>query len=166
MYFPSGVLIMLYINKTLIEGEKIIAFERMHWIFWLSWFPIFFLISFSISFVYLLMSLFPNRGGAFISSIFLLGSFIGLLCYFIKYISVENVVTSERVFYKTGFITVDTDELRNKKIENIQIKQSILGRIIGYGDLEFKGVGGSSIIFRSIKNPISMKKTVEKFLFQ
>ena len=157
---------MPYVNKTLIEGEKIITFERMHWIFWLSFFPLLFLSSFSISFVYLLMSMLPSRGGAVISSIFLLGSFIGLLCYFIKYRSVENVVTSERVFYKTGFITVDTDELRNKKIENIQTKQSILGRIMGYGDLEFRGVGGSSIIFRLIKDPTSVKKKVEKFLFQ
>ena len=157
---------MPYVNKTLIEGEKVIIFERMHWVFWLSFFPLLFLSSFSISFVFLLMSILPSRGGFVISSVFLLGSFIGLLCYLIKYRSVENVVTSERVFYKTGFITVDTDELRNKKIENIQIKQSILGRIMGYGDLEFRGVGGSSIIFNLIKNPISVKKKVEKFLFQ
>ena len=157
---------MPYVEKTLIEGEKIIAFERVHWIFWLSLVPMVSFVSFIVSFVFLFMSLFPNRGGALISSIFLLLSVIGLLCYFIKYISVENVVTSERVFYKTGFIHVDTDELRNKKIENMQIKQSLMGRIIGYGDLEFRGIGGSSIIFRLIKDPIAVKKKVEKVIFQ
>ena len=157
---------MPYVDKTLIKGEKIIAFERIHWVFWLSPVPVISFIAFWASFVFLLMSLLPDRGGAVISCFFLLFSFIGLCCYFIKYISIENAVTSERVFHKTGFINVDTDELRNKRIENIQIKQSLLGRLIGYGDLEFKGVGGSSIIFKLIKNPVSVKKRVERVIFQ
>ena len=79
--------------------------------------------------------------------------------------STENVATNKRVIFKIGFIRSDTDELRNENIENIQIKQSIIGRILGYGDLEFRGTGGSPVVFKTIPDPISVKKEIEHVIY-
>ena len=74
-------------------------------------------------------------------------------------------MTNKRVVFKTGFIKTYTNELMNEKLENIQIKQSLLGKLLGYGDLKFIGAGGSPVVFKDINNPILVKKQIEDFLF-
>ena len=159
---------MSYIKKTLTAGENIIISKRIHWFYWISFMPFFLLFLSVSSFLFLLISIFITGDGkldAIIPLLIFLPSFFGLLCYFIKYISIENVVTNKRIIFKTGFIHADTDELRIERLENIQIKQSILGRIFRYGDLEFKGTGGSPVIFKFIADPISTKKQIESSLY-
>lgn len=158
---------MSYIKKTLTDGENIIISKKIHWFFWISFIPLFLLILCVGSCLFLLKFLFTGGGklDMIISLCIFVPSVIGVLCYFIKYISIENMVTNKRIIFKTGFIHVDTDELRIERLENIQIKQSILGRIFRYGDLEFKGTGGSPVVFKFIANPISTKKEIENSLF-
>ncbi|MDE0518799.1 MAG: PH domain-containing protein, partial [Bdellovibrionales bacterium] len=152
---------MSYIKKTLTAGENIIVSKRYHWVFW--FWPIIRLI---IPFLIIIWGTMAWNGGVFspfvmTMAILLAASFIVLLfILFIKHISTENVATNKRVIFKMGFIRSDTDELRNENIENIQIKQSIIGRIFGYGDLEFRGTGGSPVVFKTIPDPISVKKEI------
>ncbi len=154
---------MSYIKKTLTAGEVLIVSKKLHWLFWMAPWPLFLIVFCIGSSVFLLIFLFTEASKLdFVFSWLIFGpSFIGLLYYFIKYISIENVVTNKRVVFKRGFIYVDTDELRMERLENIQIKQSLLGRIFRYGDLEFKGTGGSAVVFKLIANPISTKKKIE-----
>ena len=142
--------------------------KKSHWFIWMSLGPICLFITCLASFLYSLMSLFIDTGklSAVAAIVVFILSFIGLGLYFIRYISIENAVTNKRVILKKGFIKTNTDELRNERIENIQIKQSILGRIFCYGDLEFKGTGGSSVIFKIIGDPISIKKEIENVVFE
>lgn len=158
---------MSYIKKTLTEDEKIILIKKCHWIFWFSFMPICLFAANVFSSLYLLRALFidTEQYRIIISMCLLVPSAIGLLCYLIKYKSTENAVTDRRVIFKTGFIRTDTDELRNERIENIQIRQSIMGRILKYGDLEFKGTGGSPVIFKLIPDPIATKKEIENIIF-
>ena len=158
---------MSYIKKTLTEDEKIIILKKCHWIFWFSLMPIFLFITNVLSSLYLLRSLFidTEQYKIIIAMCSLVPSAIGLLSYLIKYKSTENAVTNRRVIFKTGFIRTNTDELRNERIENIQIRQSILGRILRYGDLEFRGTGGSPVVFKLIDDPIATKKEIENIIF-
>ena len=158
---------MSYIKKTLTADEKIIIFKKTHWIFWLAPAPLILFFLSASSFIFLLIFFFTRSGNLdiTISLLVFAPSFVGFFCYFIKYISVENAVTNKRIIFKTGFIKTDTDELRIERLENIQIKQSIFGRIFRYGELEFKGTGGSPVMFKLIADPISTKKEIENFLF-
>ena len=160
---------MSYIKKTLTEDEKIIVFRKYHWIFWL-W-PIILCVLFFMPLLTLLIITFFHTSTshkelpfAFWVFFFLLS--IILIKYLIKYISTESSVTNKRIIFKTGFIRTNTDELRNTKLENIQIKQSLLGRIFSYGNLEFRGTGGSPVIFKTIPDPISLKKEIENNLYK
>ena len=49
---------------------------------------------------------------------------------------IENGLTNKRVIYKKGVISRNTEEMRLNKIETVEVKQSILGRILGYGDVK------------------------------
>ncbi len=43
--------------------------------------------------------------------------------------------------HKKGFIQRQTFEMSLDKVESVDVTQSILGRIFGYGDVEIIGVG-------------------------
>ena len=157
---------MTYVEKTLTKEEKIIETIFLHWIFWFSPTKLLSFISFLSCIIYFIVSLF-NQTPTYLDILVLLiliGSALFLLFYFVEYKTTENVITNKRIVFKSGFIQVDTDELINRKIENIQTKQSVLGRIFDYGNLEFTGTGGSMVLFKKIPKPIRAKKEIESIL--
>ncbi len=62
------------------------------------------------------------------------------------------------MFRKVGLIRRDTDELVYSKIETVAVKQSILGRIFNFGEVEFTGTGGMYIRFVFVENPTEVKR--------
>lgn len=76
----------------------------------------------------------------------------------------EYGVTTSRVIKKTGVISVDTDENRNEMIESIQVSQSVIGRILGYGNVVVNGTGNNSFAMNTVKNPKSAKIKIEESL--
>jgi uncharacterized membrane protein YdbT with pleckstrin-like domain len=77
---------------------------------------------------------------------------------------IENGLTNKRVIYKKGVISRNTEEMRLNKIETVEVKQSILGRILGYGDVKVTGMGNSFVILSRISNPLRVKTTIENNL--
>ena len=75
----------------------------------------------------------------------------------------EIAITDCRVIYKTGFISRETDEMPLGKVENIEIKQSILGRLLDYGDVDVQGTGSGRIgpdKLRAIAAPLEFRNHV------
>jgi len=73
----------------------------------------------------------------------------------------ELAMTNKRVISKKGFIRRDTSELKLSKLETIEIKQSVLGRILGFGKIICIGTGGSETFIDNIDHPLEFRK---KFL--
>ena len=76
----------------------------------------------------------------------------------------EYAVTNRRVIAKVGFISRRTLEMNLPKIESIKVDQSILGRILDYGNIEVIGTGGSSEGFNNIQSPIVFRKQYQQAL--
>ena len=72
---------------------------------------------------------------------------LNLFLKWITYVTTEQVLTDKRVFFKEGLIRRDTEELKKDAIETISTKQSIVGRILNFGEIEFTGRGGISFKF-------------------
>jgi uncharacterized membrane protein YdbT with pleckstrin-like domain len=53
----------------------------------------------------------------------------------------EIAITNRRVIYKNGFVWRQTNEMNVDKVESVQIDQSILGRMLDYGDVTILGTG-------------------------
>ena len=171
---------MPYIKKTLTAGERLIILKRRHSFFWLKpflWSVVLAVAFYGFIFAFELVS--PPKGLWEFLKVVVIYSFIQApvffiwpiwlclwLSYWFKYRSKEYAVTTKRVIVKMGFIRIDTDELRNERIENIQIKQSLLGRLFSYGDLEFKGTGGTEVVFLFIADPVDTKKAIESVIFE
>ena len=82
----------------------------------------------------------------------------------IKYLTMEYGLTSKRVIVKTGFISRSTEEMKVNKIETVEIKQGVLGRIIGYGNVIVTGTGISNVQLLGVKNPMMVKKSIDATL--
>ncbi|MBV4365089.1 PH domain-containing protein [Erwinia phyllosphaerae] len=70
----------------------------------------------------------------------------------------EAGITDKRVIAKTGLIKRDTIEIGLSKVSSLQVKQSILGRILGYGSLTVCDVGTSRAPIKYIKNPMEFRR--------
>lgn len=74
----------------------------------------------------------------------------------------EFAITNKRVIIKTGIISRETLEMNLSKVETVNVDQSILGRILGYGSITVKGTGGTSEIFENIRKPIEFRKKFQE----
>lgn len=103
---------MGYVQDTIGNNEKIIYVVHYHWIYTLTAF-------FNLLFL----------------GIFIIG-IINFLKMMINKWTTERVLTHLRYIQKTRWIKRDTEEINISKIEEVDLKQSILGRILGYGSIE------------------------------
>ena len=143
---------MSYVKKNLIDGEEILYQASTHWFILIPSFFYGILGIFSLAF--LALSAFLSM---LITIFFLALSFNTALPYFVN----ELAMTNKRVISKKGFIRRDTSELKLSKLETIEIKQSIFGRIFGFGKIICIGTGGSETSIDNIDNPLEFRK---KFL--
>jgi uncharacterized membrane protein YdbT with pleckstrin-like domain len=97
---------------------------------------------------------------SFNSFIFFL-MFFGFIysAYFIATIGCEFVVTNQRVLIKTGLIGVDVKEIPLHKVETIEYKQGIIGRIFNYGSVRVTGTGISGVGM-VLDNPKSFRQMI------
>lgn len=128
---------MSYIQESLSNGEEINKLFQHHWT--------------------VKTFIFFN----FLIGILTLIWLIPAIIIWLKWKYTENGVTNKRVINKRGILSRKTDEIRLNAIESIQINQSILGRILGYGDVIIAGRGHGQVVIRWISEPLEAKKIIE-----
>lgn len=150
-----------YVRRTLSNDEYIVKVAMLHPF---AYFTAFVLMGIGVFLLYVMhitttpkgySPYFPYQG---------MMAGICLLCGFCKYINLrmmEMVVTTKRVICKSGIISVNTEELKNPRIESVEIKQSLWQRIWRYADIYFTGTGGSYVLFSNIKDARLVKSTLE-----
>jgi uncharacterized membrane protein YdbT with pleckstrin-like domain len=72
----------------------------------------------------------------------------------------ETDVTNLRVVHKTGFIKRRTFEMSLDKVESVDVNQSILGRILNYGDVTVLGVGEGKETIKTIASPLAFRNHI------
>jgi uncharacterized membrane protein YdbT with pleckstrin-like domain len=72
----------------------------------------------------------------------------------------ETDVTNLRVIHKTGFIKRRSFEMSLDKVESVDVNQSILGRILNYGDVTVLGVGEGKETITTIASPLAFRNSI------
>ena len=72
----------------------------------------------------------------------------------------EIAVTNLRVIFKQGFIRRKTIEMNMSKVESVDVNQSILGRMLDYGDIVVRGTGSGLEPLHMIAHPIAFRNAV------
>lgn len=129
---------MSYVAKTLAPHETIYFRAKFHWLYTLQ---------------------------AFLWLIFLGIILVGIYQFFalmIRMWTTEIVVTTDRLVVKTGFISRKTQEVSLEKVEEIKLHQSIMGRILGYGDIDIHGTGVGNIQLPTIDDPVALRRAIQE----
>lgn len=129
---------MSYLDESLAAGETLLARFELHWT--AKWRLI----------VFLILAI-PTFGIALLAALY----------EWLRLRAIEQGVTNRRVVHKTGILSRQTAELRLASIETIDLRQSVTGRLLGYGDVVLTGRGESSMIFARLAAPLDAKRAIE-----
>jgi uncharacterized membrane protein YdbT with pleckstrin-like domain len=81
---------------------------------------------------------------------------------FIRQATSEFAVTTARVVAKTGLLTRSTVEIALSKVESVEVRQDILGRLLNYGSITVSGTGGTREPFTLIDDPVGFRRAVQQ----
>jgi uncharacterized membrane protein YdbT with pleckstrin-like domain len=71
--------------------------------------------------------------------------------------STELVITSKRLIAKFGVTSTQSIEIRFDRIETVRVKQSLMGRILNYGDIVVTGTGSTFDPIPNISKPMKFR---------
>jgi uncharacterized membrane protein YdbT with pleckstrin-like domain len=147
-----------YIDEILQPGEKVLYSTNAHWIFYLPA-----IAAWIVALVFLMvaaavpsLALAAWAGAAVIA---VAGIYFTIKGWFHR-LSTETDVTDRRVVHKTGFINRRTFEMSLDKIESVDVNQSIMGRILNYGDVTILGVGEGKQKIATIASPLAFRSAI------
>jgi len=72
----------------------------------------------------------------------------------------EVAITDRRIIHKTGFIRRNTIEMSVEKVESVDVKQSLLGRVFDYGDVIVRGTGAGLAPLTEIDAPLTFRSKI------
>lgn len=145
---------MSYTRKTLAEFEQIEEVAHIHWIKFIK----------ADLLVVLLLLLTICLQSVFMDIITIVGITYLIFKVYIDLWTTEMIVTNMRVVSKEGLFNIVTQELKNKRIESVELRQSFWGSILGYADIHFSGTGTSDVWFKCVAHPYQIKKKVEAII--
>jgi uncharacterized membrane protein YdbT with pleckstrin-like domain len=151
---------MRYVRRVLQPGETIVYTTKLHWLIYAQT-----MLLLIVSVILLGVGLFnydQNMTAAFgIGAVVfaLVALFTGLRA-FIRRAATELAVTDHRVIYKTGLFSRHTIEMNRDKVESVDVNQTLLGRVFGYGTIIVRGTGGSLEPIRDIGDPLTFRSFI------
>jgi uncharacterized membrane protein YdbT with pleckstrin-like domain len=149
-----------YIDDILQPGEKLLYSTNAHWIFYLPA-----MVAWIAAAVLLILSRATVSEGITLlwlsaSAVVALAALYWTLKGWFHRWTTETDVTNLRVVHKEGFIKRRTFEMSLDKVESVDVNQSILGRILNYGDVTILGVGEGRETIRMIASPLAFRSFI------
>jgi uncharacterized membrane protein YdbT with pleckstrin-like domain len=149
-----------YIDEILQPGEKVLYSTNAHWMFYLPAIAAWVVVA-----VFLILSRLTTVDGVVVLcwAVAAVAALVALFWTFRAWFhrwTTETDVTNMRVVHKAGFIQRRTFEMALDKIESVDVDQSILGRILNYGDVTINGVGEGKERIRTISSPLAFRSAI------
>jgi uncharacterized membrane protein YdbT with pleckstrin-like domain len=151
-----------YVTSVLQPGETVKVIGRLHWTVFIR--------SVLLAAVSLLLMVYGEK--VFMNSIIGKGivyaGWVGMAVAAVMFLdaafkrwTTELSVTTHRVIYKRGFIWRHTVEMNMDKVETVNVDQSIMGRILGYGTIHVLGTGQGGIqSLHGMGAPITIRNAI------
>jgi uncharacterized membrane protein YdbT with pleckstrin-like domain len=90
-------------------------------------------------------------------------AFITFLVAELKRITRRYMVLEHRVARREGILSKRVQYMPYNKVERVEIRQSILARLFGIGNL-YVDTGEDSLTFQAVRNPVKVERIVAKQL--
>lgn len=146
---------MSYVSRTLGTKERVLYLTGYHWLYWIGTTLIAApLLAVAIGglpwagmdYFYLALTTIPFMYGVY---------------YFVHGVALEVAVTTDRFVKKTGLVSIKTEEVSLDKIEEVNVVESILGRIFGYGNVDVHGTGAGKIHVVMVGDPVALRREIQ-----
>lgn len=156
-----------YIQRSLGQGENVIALARFHWLYSLRA-----LLSVLAPAVLLLALYIAKRPTRFdpsdpliwlfiLLAVWLVLGFFNFLRMTLRRKSTEIGVTSHRFVEKYGVLAMRTNEIAIANIEGVRVNQSMLGRLLNFGTVRIEGTGVDAVMTPVIADPVGFVRAIQ-----
>jgi acyl-coenzyme A synthetase/AMP-(fatty) acid ligase len=162
---------MSYVESHLVPGESVIYQTRLHWIvmlghvvlgYLLLGLPGAFLIYYGVSQTGIETKTLHTMESGGIA--LLVCGVLVILMGMARRNATEMALTNRRVLIKTGLVGRKTIELLLNKVESIEVSETVLGRMLGYGTIVVIGTGGTPEPFDNVAHPLEFRSRVQQQL--
>jgi uncharacterized membrane protein YdbT with pleckstrin-like domain len=149
-----------YVERHLLPDERVLYKTRLHWILYAKA-ALLTLVGIALAVVLAQLVADPPW-------LWYLGAavaVVGALWWLVRWIELrtsEFAVTSMRLIFKVGLVARYTTELLLTKVESISVTQTLLGRVLNYGDLVVTGTGGAREVFARVHDPVGFRNEVQR----
>ena len=152
---------MSYFDRVLQPGEKVLVRGRLHWVIYL---PAFLAMAAApvIAVAARLALKDPSAAmiGYAVAGLVLAYGVITFIGRMIVRMSTEFGVTDHRIIVKRGLVSLHTVEMSVDKVESVDVDQTILGRMLGYGAVTVHGVGAGWDPLPGLADPIGFRNAI------
>ena len=149
---------MSYVNEVLQPDETVRFRTNVHWSVYLK------AITALVIGLALLAWYWQDGTGNMIlllaAAAFGVSAFILVVPPFLERLGTEIAITDRRIIYKTGLVQRHTVEISMDKVESVDVDQSVLGRVFGYGTVTVRGTGEAAEPLRNVAAPIALRNAV------
>ncbi|SEH71252.1 PH domain-containing protein [Tardiphaga sp. OK245] len=149
-----------YIDDILQPGEKVLYSSNLHWVIYAraiaAWIAAVVLLVLTRTTLNENLVLFLLASAAIVA---LAGLYWFVIAWFRRW-TTETDVTNLRVVHKTGFITRETFEISLDKVASVSVNQSIMGRILNYGDVLIENMGNDAQSIETIASPLAFRSNI------
>lgn len=154
---------MSYVEDTLQTDEVVIVTPELHWINYVA--PCLAVLGALLMALVDVLIASNDHGMLLVSLVFL--TYAGSRTLYLK--CKEMAVTNKRVVLRKGVIASDGDEMRNIALTGIEVEQSVMGRLLNFGNICFTSAGSGGrmrVVFENVKNPRRLKAEIEDAIEQ
>jgi len=160
---------MSYVKHVIQPGERIVMVGHISWVIYHR--AIFCLVLGGVLLILEWVLLSPGDASSNLRAYLMYGTaaafglaalLTALRAWFIRW-TTEIAVTDKRIIFKRGFINRHTAEMNMDKVANVDVDQSIWGRMFDYGSVHILGTGGIAGIehLHRIANPIGLRNAID-----
>jgi uncharacterized membrane protein YdbT with pleckstrin-like domain len=146
---------MSYVSRTLGTKERVLYLTGYHWLYWIGTAII------SAPFIMVAIGGLPYEGLDYLYLALTVVPFAYGVYYFVHGIALEVAVTTDRFVKKTGLVSITSEEVSLDKIEEVNVSESILGRIFGYGNVDVHGTGAGAIHVTMVNDPVRLRREIQ-----
>lgn len=135
------------------QNEKIIYEAKAHWINFL--FPALL----GVFFFLLFLTGLSDKEDFMYSFLLLLFAVLSFGIPFLNIKTTHLILTDKRLYGKTGILKIKRLDIPISKVQYVNVDRSILGRILGYGDIKINALTGL-YDFKKQRNPEEMQNAI------
>jgi uncharacterized membrane protein YdbT with pleckstrin-like domain len=152
---------MRYIDKILQPGEKVLFHGRLHWLIYFPGLLMLLPVFGTLALAGRAQAGTPMALSWLIAALaFAVASGVMMLSAWFRRWTTEIDVTDRRIVFKRGFINRHTVELNMDKVSSVDVDQSVLGRLLNYGDITVNTTGGLFEPLHNIGRPLDFRNHV------